>query len=128
VVGLERGPLSLVRIIEELLESIVVAPVQKTETKGRGNSLRWPRDNLYLLTLALTSPTSGGRSVGIVRWRLKAPEFVCFLFVPFKAPLLDPYTLTFIGLLTQKTVPIYAVSRSKKQSHKYICLKGVCSY
>jgi hypothetical protein len=26
--------------------------------------------------LALTSPTSGGRSVGIVRWRTKAPEFV----------------------------------------------------
>jgi hypothetical protein len=25
---------------------------------------------------ALTSPTSGGRSVGIVRWRTKAPEFV----------------------------------------------------
>jgi hypothetical protein len=29
---------------------------------------------------ALTSPTSGGRSVGIVRWRTKASEFVCFLF------------------------------------------------
>jgi hypothetical protein len=26
-------------------------------------------------TLALTSPTSGGRSVGIDRWRTKAPEF-----------------------------------------------------
>jgi hypothetical protein len=25
--------------------------------------------------LALTSPTSGGRSVGIVHWRTKAPEF-----------------------------------------------------
>jgi hypothetical protein len=34
---------------------------------------------LYLLKLALTSPTSGGRSVGIVRWRTKAPEF----FLPF---------------------------------------------
>jgi hypothetical protein len=30
--------------------------------------------------LALISPTSGGRSVGIVRWRTKAPEFVvCFI-------------------------------------------------
>jgi hypothetical protein len=28
------------------------------------------------LKLALTSPTSGGRSVGIVRWRTKAPEFL----------------------------------------------------
>jgi hypothetical protein len=40
VVGLERGPLSLVRIIEELLERKVAAPVQKTEINGRGDSLR----------------------------------------------------------------------------------------
>jgi hypothetical protein len=31
-----------------------------------GDSLRWPRDNLYPLKLALTSPTSGGRSVEFV--------------------------------------------------------------
>jgi hypothetical protein len=30
--------------------------------------LRWPRDTLYPLKLALISPTGGGRSVGIVRW------------------------------------------------------------
>jgi hypothetical protein len=30
--------------------------------------------------LALTSPTSGGRSVGIVRLRTEATEFVLFLF------------------------------------------------
>jgi hypothetical protein len=35
VVGLERGPLSLVRIIEELLERTVAAPVYKTEINGR---------------------------------------------------------------------------------------------
>jgi hypothetical protein len=35
---------------------------------GRGDSLRWPRDTLYPLNWALTSPTSGGRSVGIVRF------------------------------------------------------------
>jgi hypothetical protein len=46
---------------------------KKTEINGRGDSLRWPRDTLY--PLALTSPTSGGRSVGIVRWGTKAPEF-----------------------------------------------------
>jgi hypothetical protein len=76
VVGLERGPLSLVRIIEEQLENKVAVPVYKTEINGRGDSLRWPRDTLYLLKLAITSPTSGGRSVGIVRWRTKAPELV----------------------------------------------------
>jgi hypothetical protein len=38
--------------------------------------LRWLRDTFYLLKLALTSPTSGGRSVGIIRWRTKAPELL----------------------------------------------------
>jgi hypothetical protein len=45
--------------------------------------LRWPRDTLYPLKLALTLPTSGGRSVGIVRLQTKATEFVllfCFLY------------------------------------------------
>jgi hypothetical protein len=68
VVGLERGPLSLVSITEELLE-------WKTEINGRGYPLRWPRDTLYPQKLAITSPTSGGRSVGIVRLRAKATEF-----------------------------------------------------
>jgi hypothetical protein len=34
--------------------------------------------SLYPQKLALTSPTSGGRSVGIVRWRTKATELVSF--------------------------------------------------
>ena len=34
---------------------------------------------LYLQKLALTSPTGGGRSVGIVRVRTKATEFVLFV-------------------------------------------------
>jgi hypothetical protein len=79
VVGLERGPLSLMRIIEELLEWKVAVPVYKTEINDRGDSLRWPRDTLSPLKLALTSPTSGGLSVGIVCLRAKAMEFVCLL-------------------------------------------------
>jgi hypothetical protein len=39
-VGLERGPLSLVRIIEQLLERKVATPVYKTEINDRGDSLR----------------------------------------------------------------------------------------
>jgi hypothetical protein len=53
--------------LRSYLEEIVAAPVQKTEINDRGNPFRWPRDTLYPQKLALTSPTSGGRSVGIVR-------------------------------------------------------------
>jgi hypothetical protein len=41
----------------------------------RGDPLRWLRDTLYPQKLALTSPTSGGRSVSIVRLRTKVTEF-----------------------------------------------------
>jgi hypothetical protein len=48
---------------------------------GRGDPLRWPRDTLYPQKLALTSRTSGGRSVSIVCLQNKATEFVLFLFL-----------------------------------------------
>jgi hypothetical protein len=41
----------------------------------------WPRGTLYPQKLALASPTSGGRSVGIVYSGTQATEFVCFLFI-----------------------------------------------
>jgi hypothetical protein len=50
--------------------------VAASEIKGRRDPLRRPRDSLYPQKLALTSPTSGGRSVGIVRLRTKATEFI----------------------------------------------------
>jgi hypothetical protein len=58
VVGLERGPLSLVSAIEELLER---------KSSGFGlesrDPSRWPRGTLYPQKLALTLSTSGGRSL-----------------------------------------------------------------
>jgi hypothetical protein len=75
VVGVERDPLSLVRIIEELLEWKSSNSDLENQDYGRGNPLRWPRDTLYPQKLALTSPTSGGRSVCIVRLRTKTMEF-----------------------------------------------------
>jgi hypothetical protein len=65
-VSLERGPLSVVRIIEELLEWKSSGSGQENRINSRGDPLRWPRDTLYPQKLALTSPTGGGRSVGIV--------------------------------------------------------------
>jgi hypothetical protein len=79
-VGLERGPVSLVRITEELLE-----------WKSSGSGSRKPRLTAVGIRyadhatpsirkkLALTSPTSGGRSVGIDRLRTKATEFSFFI-------------------------------------------------
>jgi hypothetical protein len=50
---------------------------------GRGDSLRWPRGTLYPQKLALTSPTSGGRSVGKVRWPTVKPWSHVFVYSPF---------------------------------------------
>jgi hypothetical protein len=76
VVGLEQGTLSLVRITEELFEWKTIGSGSiKIEINGRGVPLRRPHDTLYQQELALTSPTSEDRSVGVVRLRTKATEF-----------------------------------------------------
>jgi hypothetical protein len=47
-VGVERGPLSLVRIIEELLEWISSDSSKENRINDRRDPLRWPRNTLYL--------------------------------------------------------------------------------
>jgi hypothetical protein len=66
-VGLERGPLSLVNTLRRYLEEIVAAPGLENRSYDRRDLLRWPRDTLYPLKLALASLTGGDRSIGIVR-------------------------------------------------------------
>jgi hypothetical protein len=88
-VGLERGPLSLVSKIEELLERKYSGSGVETREYGRGDSLRWPRGTLYPQKLALTSLRSGGRSVGIVRSQTEATELVCVFIYFFAAPFLS---------------------------------------
>jgi hypothetical protein len=75
VVGMERGSLSLVSTIEELLGINSSGSGLENRKYGRGDPLLWPHDTLYRLKLALTSPTSCGRSVGIARLRTKTTEF-----------------------------------------------------
>jgi hypothetical protein len=77
--GLEWGPLSLVSTTEELLDRKVAAPVWKTENTGRRDPSRRPRGTPYPQKLAITSPTSGGRSVDIVRSRTQTMEFSFFV-------------------------------------------------
>jgi hypothetical protein len=80
VVGLEWSPLSLVSTIEELLERNSSCPGLEIREYGSRDPLRWPPDTINPLQLALTSPTSGCRSVGIVRLWTQATEFVLFVF------------------------------------------------
>jgi hypothetical protein len=76
VVGLERGPLSFMSTIEELLGRKSSGSGLESRECARMDPLGLPRDTLYLQKLALTSPPSGGRSVGIVRSRTKATELL----------------------------------------------------
>jgi hypothetical protein len=77
-VGLERGPLGLVGTIEELLERKSSGSGLEKREYGRRDQSRWSRGSLYPQKLALTLPTSGGHSVGVVRSRTQATEFSLF--------------------------------------------------
>jgi hypothetical protein len=75
---LERGPPSLVSTIAELLERKSTGSGLETENTAVG--IR-DADHVAPSTrkkLALTLPTSGGRSVGIVRSRTEATELVIY--------------------------------------------------
>jgi hypothetical protein len=75
VVGLERGPLSLVSPTGDLPERKSSGSGLENREYDRRDLSRWPRCTLYPQKLALTSPTSGGPSVGIVRSRSQTMEF-----------------------------------------------------
>jgi hypothetical protein len=77
--GMERGSLSLVSTVEELLRRKNSGSSLENREYGRGDPLRWLRDTVYPQKLALTSPRSGGRSVGIVRLRTKATELIIII-------------------------------------------------
>jgi hypothetical protein len=74
-VGLKPGPLSLVSTIEEKLGRKSSGSCLEIREYDRRDPSRRPRGTLYPQKLALTSPTSGGRSVGIVLSRTQATEF-----------------------------------------------------
>jgi hypothetical protein len=74
-VGLELGPLSLVSTTEELLGSKSSGSCLENREYGSRHPSRSPRGTFYPQKLALNSPTSGGRSVGIVRSLTQVTEF-----------------------------------------------------
>jgi hypothetical protein len=79
-VGLERGPFSLVSTTEELLDRKVAAPVYKTENTVVGIRHADHVAPSIRKKLAMTSPKSGGRLVGIARSRTQTMEFSFFLY------------------------------------------------
>jgi hypothetical protein len=76
VVCLERGPLSLVSTPEELHGRKSSGSGLEIREYGRTDLSCWPRGTIYPHKLTLTSPTTGGRSVGVVRSRTQTTEFL----------------------------------------------------
>jgi hypothetical protein len=72
VVGLERGPLSFMSTIEELLGRNSNNSGLQSREYDHGYPSRWPRGILYPQKVVLTSPTSCGRSFDIVLSRTLA--------------------------------------------------------
>jgi hypothetical protein len=65
----------IVSTTEELVGRKSSGSGLESREDGRRSPSRWPRGTLYSQKLTLTSPTSGGRSDGIVRSLTQATEF-----------------------------------------------------
>jgi hypothetical protein len=104
-VGLERSSLSLVSTTEELLGR-----------KSSGSGLE---------KLALTSPTSCCRQVGIVRSRTQATDIVCYvrIFVQLR------FTRSGYSLVTLVPIPLaarFVFWLSYSQPYKYARKRAIC--
>jgi hypothetical protein len=73
--GLERGPLSLVSTIEELLGRESSGSGLEIRDYGRRGSAALTTGHHLSTEVSTNFLTSGGRSVGIVRSRTQATEF-----------------------------------------------------
>jgi hypothetical protein len=91
IVVLERGPLSLVSTIEVLLQSKSSGSGLDNRDYGRRDPSLKPSGALYPWKLALTSLTSSGLWVGIVRSRTQVTWFTCQQKRENLRPTLYPY-------------------------------------
>jgi hypothetical protein len=78
VVSLERGPLSFLSTIEELLGKSSGFGLESQEYGCRDMSC-WPHDTLYPQKLEISSQTSGSRSIGIVHSVTQAMKFLVYM-------------------------------------------------
>jgi hypothetical protein len=81
--GSGTGPLNLVSTTEELLGRKSSDSGLENRNYGRRDP-SWPRGTLCPQKMALNSPTSGGRSVGIIRSRTQDTEFSLVLETAFR--------------------------------------------
>jgi hypothetical protein len=72
---------------------------------GRRDPSRWPRGTLYQQKLVLTSPTSGGRSVGIVRSRTRVTEFSFIKFLYFHIFIIKNNKTNSVAWVRERTIP-----------------------
>jgi hypothetical protein len=101
VVGLERSPLSLVSTTEELLERKSSSSDLENREYGDRDPSRCPRGTFYPQKLALTPPTSGGRSVGKFARELR-PRCLLVCLHPFACIIKafkDVYSYIFVTIL-----------------------------
>jgi hypothetical protein len=124
-VGLERGPLSFVSTTEELLDRKVVVPVYKTENTAV--RIRHS-DHVASQKLAITSPTSSGRSVGIVRSWTQIMGFffffsnICLLIITSihycgglgAVPIIAEYFTNSLYYLDHLQITVHLVSHAKE--------------
>jgi hypothetical protein len=92
-VVLERGSLRLVSTTEELFGRNSSCSGLENREHAHWDPSRWSRGTLCPQMLAITSPTSGDRLVGIVRSRTRATE--CF-FISKKVGVSSSEALIFI--------------------------------
>jgi hypothetical protein len=127
VVGLERGPLSLVITVEELLERKSSGSDLESREYGRRDPSRLPRCTLQPQELALTSPTSGSRLVAIVRSRTQATEVLLEAWFP--SELICKYGLfkRLVGLFGRETSPVArplsAQDKQTQEKRRHACLE-----
>jgi hypothetical protein len=101
--GLKRGPLRIVSTTEELLDRKVEALVYKSENTAVGIR-HADHVALFPQKLALTSLTSGGRSVDIVRKRTQAMEFSFYMLLHYHEPSTNQLSKTSPPYATRKPI------------------------
>jgi hypothetical protein len=93
-VSLERGPLSLMSTVEELLGKKSTCSGLENRDYDRRDPSRWPCGTLCSPKLAPTSSTSGGRSIGILLSITKATESLISVIISYRRRDSDIYVLS----------------------------------